>query len=310
LILLCGIPSESGVETVARALDAIGADYLVLNQRRVATTSIELDGVGATGVLRYDGRAVDLETVGGVLLRMMDDARLPELAGEPADSPRLARARMLHDLIARWAEVAPGPIVNRYSAMGSNFSKPYQQQLIVAAGFATPATLVTNDPDAVCAFAAEHGRVIFKSISSERSIVKELTDAEMERLEAIRWCPVQFQQRIEGDDMRVHTVGERVFATRMRTAATDYRYASRQVGRGAEFEPAELDDEVAERCVALGRSLGLEVAGIDFKAPPDGPLVCLEVNPSPVFSYYEANTGQPIAAAVAELLASPALVGR
>ena len=32
--------------------------------------------------------------------------------------------------------------------------------------------------------------------------------------------------------------------------------------------------------------------------------MCLEVNPSPVFSYYELNTEQPIADAVARLLAT------
>ena len=55
--------------------------------------------------------------------------------------------------------------------------------------------------------------------------------------------------------------------------------------------------------MALARGLGLPFAGIDLKVAPDGRVVCFEVNPSPGFSYYEANTGQPIAAAVAEYLA-------
>lgn len=45
-----------------------------------------------------------------------------------------------------------------------------------------------------------------------------------------------------------------------------------------------------------------QVAGIDLKLAPDGRVFCLEVNPSPVFSYYEQHTGQPIADAVARLL--------
>jgi len=44
------------------------------------------------------------------------------------------------------------------------------------------------------------------------------------------------------------------------------------------------------------------VAGIDLKLAPDGRTFCLEVNPSPVFSYYEHHTGQPIADTVARLL--------
>ena len=48
------------------------------------------------------------------------------------------------------------------------------------------------------------------------------------------------------------------------------------------------------------------MAGIDLKLGPDGDVVSLEVNPSPVFSYYELHTGQPIADAIARLLDPPA----
>ena len=40
MILLCGIPSESPLAMVARALDAIGADYRFVNQRMVADCAI------------------------------------------------------------------------------------------------------------------------------------------------------------------------------------------------------------------------------------------------------------------------------
>ena len=95
----------------------------------------------------------------GVYLRFMDDRELPELRGEPDESPARASSRAFHDLFGQWADIAPARVVNRYTAMGSNFSKPYQSQLIQAHGFAVPETLVTNEPDLVRAFAAEHGRL-------------------------------------------------------------------------------------------------------------------------------------------------------
>ena len=193
-------------------------------------------------------------------------------------------------------------MVNRYAAMGSNFSKPFQAQLIRDHGFDVPATLVTNDPAQVLEFRAAHGPLIYKSISSERSIVHRLDGRDLDRLERIRWCPVQFQEYVAGPNVRVHTVGDHAFATRIETDATDYRYAVRQTGRPASFAVHELDPEISGRCVRLTRSLGLEVAGIDLKLAPDGRVICLEVNPSPVFSYYESNTGQPIADAIAGLL--------
>jgi glutathione synthase/RimK-type ligase-like ATP-grasp enzyme len=65
----------------------------------------------------------------------------------------------------------------------------------------------------------------------------------------------------------------------------------------------ELSDDLAEMCVKLSAGLGLALAGIDLKITKDNRVYCFEVNPSPAFSYYEANTGQPIALAVAGYLA-------
>lgn len=306
MILLCGIPSETSLAIVADALERRGVEHIVVSQRHVRELALELrvDAAGVGGRLTGPGYEVELADVTGVYLRFMDDRELPELAGEPPDSPARAAGRAFHELFGHWADIAPARVVNRYAAMGSNFSKPYQSQLIRAHGFAVPETLVTNDPALVQGFAAEHGRLIYKSISGERSIVALLDEADDERLERIRWCPVQFQAFVDGPNVRVHTVGEEVFATIVETDAVDYRYASRQIGRGADFAPYELDDELAERCLRLAVGLGLDVAGLDLKLPPDGRVICLEVNPSPVFSYYERNTGQPIADAVARLLAS------
>jgi glutathione synthase/RimK-type ligase-like ATP-grasp enzyme len=308
VILLCGIPSESSQARLAGALDELGAAYRFVNQRRVRSSAIRLehDGARVGGVLEHDGWRIALDDVTGIYLRFMDDRRLPELAREPDGSPARRASRAFHDIVGQWAEIADACVMNRYGAMSSNFSKPFQAQLIAEHGFAVPETLVTNDPELVRAFVAEHGRAIYKSISSERSIVEVVGERDLARLDAIRWCPVQFQAFVAGFDVRVHTVGEEVFATRIASAATDYRYAHRQTGESATMTPYELGDELATRCVRLAAGLGLELAGIDLRLTPDGEAVCFEVNPSPVYSYYEAHTGQPMAAAIARYLAGVA----
>ena len=162
-----------------------------------------------------------------------------------------------------------------------------------------PPTLVTSEPDEVLAFLSRHGRVIYKSLSSVRSIVQQLDDAALARLDRIRWCPTQFQAFVAGTNVRVHVIGDRVYATAVSTEATDYRYAARQAGKSAELREVRLSDELAQRCIDLARYLGLEFAGIDLKVTSDDEVYCFEVNPSPAFSYYENNTGQPIALGVA-----------
>jgi glutathione synthase/RimK-type ligase-like ATP-grasp enzyme len=170
-----------------------------------------------------------------------------------------------------------------------------------------PPTLITNDPEAVLAFRKEHGTIIYKSISAVRSIVKTLDDEDMARLDRIGWCPVQFQAAIPGTNIRVHVVGEELFPTWIESTHVDYRYAKRQ-GGSTELSATTLPDEIAARCIALTADLGLAFAGIDLKLTPGSDYYCFEVNPSPAFSYFEANTGQPIAAAVARYLAGGAAI--
>lgn len=305
MILLCGIPSESPMALVREALDEAGAPYVFFNQRHFAEAEFdfEIRAGRADGRFKIGGETYALSDFTAVFPRMMDDRFLPELSGEPEASPRRRACRALHDAIHRWTEVSDARVVNRSGPMSSNFSKPYQTQLIQAHGFLIPETLITNDPALAREFRRRHGRVIFKSISGVRSIVRTLEDEDLKRLNLIRLCPTQFQAFVAGTNLRVHTVGDRVFATAVSTDATDYRYAHRQTGDPAELREVELSDWLAEKCLALARGLGLAFAGIDLKVTPDEQVYCFEVNPSPAFSYYESHTGQPISRAVAAYLA-------
>jgi len=303
MILLAGIPSESPVAFLAEALDERGADYRFFNQRKSADCAVELSvgSEGADGELRMSGETWRLADFAGVYVRFMDDRLLPELEDEPDNSPLRRHTRSLHDALYRWFEVADSRVVNRCDPQGSNGSKPYQAQLIAAHGLRVPETLITNDPEAALAFRETHGAVIYKSISGVRSIVKELDDEDVLRLDDIRWCPVQFQALVPGTDVRVHVIDEDVHATEIVSDAIDYRYARRSGGSAA-LRATTLSDDLAERCVALAAGLGLAFAGIDLRLGPDGEATCFEVNPSPGYSYYQANTGQPIAASLARYL--------
>jgi hypothetical protein len=304
MILLCGIGSEAPLAMVREQLEALQVPQVLFHQRRFATTEMEFAIAGAriTGSLRLDGHSYRLEDFRGVYSRLMDDQVLPELKNEPANSPQRQYCRALHDTLIRWCELAPARVVNRSAPMGSNFSKPYQAQLIHAQGLAVPEILISSDPEQVREFHSRHQKVIYKSISGVRSIVQILKEEDLARLDRIRWCPTQFQAFVEGTNVRVHTIGTEVFATAIETTATDYRYAHQQGGQTA-LKAVELPGELAERCIRLAKALGLDFAGIDLKVTPDQQVYCFKVNPSPAFSYYEANTGQPIARAVARYLA-------
>jgi glutathione synthase/RimK-type ligase-like ATP-grasp enzyme len=180
-------------------------------------------------------------------------------------------------------------------------SKPYQAQFITSVGFLTPRTLITNDPNAVREFKRENGQIIFKSISSIRSIVREFEGSYTTHTERIRFLPTQFQKFIQGTNIRVHVIGDRIFATKVNTEAVDYRYAGRD-GLDVDMESYQLPDSERERCLSLSRILRLPLCGIDLKLTPAGEYYCFEVNPSPAYSYYQEHSGQPIAEAIIDYL--------
>jgi len=202
----------------------------------------------------------------------------------------------------------PCVVVNRVKASTSNDSKIYQARLAESFGLRTPRTLVTTEPDDVFAFHEACGRrVVYKSLSSVRSIVTRLNEEDLsQRLGLLRNCPTQFQECVEGVDVRVHAVDARVFATEIVSEVSDYRYAAR-AGAAVSLRPTEIPDDVAGACIRMTRALGLALSGIDLRRTPDGEYYCFEVNPSPGFIYYERSTGQPISEAVAHLLRDGAL---
>jgi hypothetical protein len=95
MILLCGIPSETPLRMVAECLIAASADFVIFNQRHVADCDLEFEvtNVRVSGDLRIQGRIYPLESFQSVYSRMMDDRCLPELDGEPDDSPRRLHCR-------------------------------------------------------------------------------------------------------------------------------------------------------------------------------------------------------------------------
>ena len=317
MILLLGIPTETPMALVTAALDDLEEPFILFNQRRAAEASLELSvhNGQVSGVFALKGQEYPLEAFGGIYNRMMDDRSLPEVRDLPLEHPDRMHCRRLHDALLQWMEICPARVINRMAAMASNSSKPYQMQLIRQHGFSIPETLITNDPELVREFYRQHGQVIYKSASGVRSIVSSLRPEDFERLESIRWCPTMFQKQVMGENLRVHVIGEQVFATRIQTNAVDYRYAGRWA-RHTELQAVDIDAELAKRCITLACSLGLAFAGIDLMLTDEpvsrsgddngidngGRIYCFEVNPNPGFSYFEAHTGQPIAQAVADYL--------
>ena len=307
MILVCGGLADIVTELFCSRLESMRTPYRLLDLGRFPE-GVEVEWIWnsgeVSGFIRTGDWTLDLASVTGVFVRYLGmDGHAP-FTTVPTGHEHTALSEAQCGLVAL-VESLTCPVANKASVSMSNCSKPYQALLVRESGLLTPPTLITNDPDAALRFWDECGhRVIFKSLSGVRSTVRELDEGDRDRLPLLRYGPAQFQKFLAGDNIRVHTVGTEAIATRIRSGAVDYRYASHQ-GSRAELEPTELPPAVVEACVGLSQQMGLLLAGIDLKETPEGEYYCFEVNPSPGFAYYEQHTGQPISAVLVEALNQP-----
>jgi glutathione synthase/RimK-type ligase-like ATP-grasp enzyme len=307
LVLLWGLESDPPLVAVREQLHLLGVANELVDQRQILDTDVQLNvGESIDASLRIRNREIDLNEITAIYVRPYDSHQLPEIANAGPQSLAWQHATEVDDILASWSEITSAFVVNRLGAMASNNSKPYQLQQIQNLGFSVPETLITNDPIAARAFWERHGTVIYKSVSAVRSRVARLRPEHVERLGDLSSCPTQFQQWISGTDHRVHVVGDEVFASEVLCGADDYRYPDQHP---VEVRACCLPEEIENRSRRLARALQLSVAGVDLRRTPDGEWFCFEVNPSPAFTYYEEATGQPIAYAIARLLANGPLDG-
>lgn len=311
MILVCGGLADKVTELMCSRLEDCGYPYRFLDLARFPrgyTLTARWDGATPSGYLAGDGWRLGFDQISGVFVRYLGaDGRIAPAELESSLIPSVY-AEADAALMTLFEQLTC-PVVNRVAGGVSNNSKPYQALIIRNCGLLVPPTLVTCDPAAAEHFcSAWDGAVIYKSLSGQRSIVRRVGVEQRKRFDLLTNGPAQFQAQIVGQNIRVHTVGDQLFVTRVRSDSIDYRY-SHQDGGHTELEESDLPPAIGAACLRLARELDLLVAGIDLMETPDGQYYCFEVNPAPGFLYYERVAGQPISAAIAELLHNGQFVG-
>ncbi len=194
-----------------------------------------------------------------------------------------------------WMDEAGLPIVNRPGGNQLNSYKPAHYAWLSANGLLVPPSLLSADPQRIMRFVGG-GRTVVKPICGTRATTREIRAGDLDRLAGSEG-PVLVQRMIEGDDVRVHVVGDAVIACRFSSTAIDYR-SDRRAERAVLDIPAEL----AGLLVAKTAEQGLLFAGWDFKLDRDGTYWCLESNPMPGYSFYDRVCEGAISDALIKLL--------
>ena len=133
----------------------------------------------------------------------------------------------------------------------------------------------------------KNNKYIVKSLSGVRSIVVDNDEFSAWDLQNLNNVPVLFQEKAEGNDLRVHVIADRVFArTFPRKTCVDYRYDASFFEMSA---VESLDEGLQDFVFRVSRHEQNELMGIDF-IQSDNTYTVLEANPSPGWSaYHECN---------------------
>jgi glutathione synthase/RimK-type ligase-like ATP-grasp enzyme len=269
------------------------------------TLSLSYQGAARRAFLRRTGGGeIDLAAVRAVWWRRPQNFRLPATLRDPAQrrfvnsEAATAFQGMYQSLDAFWINEPARDLVATH--------KPFQLALAQAVGLDIPDTLMTNDPDEARAFWSAHpGEVVYKQFVALPDTWREtrrLGKAEEAVAESIRLTPVIFQRNVPAvADLRVIVIGASVFAAAADVRGGEYPQDVR-MNLDARYEAHDLPQPVVERLHRLMDRLGLVYGAIDFRLTPDGQYVFLEINPAGQFLYIEQQTGQKIAAALAEKL--------
>lgn len=189
------------------------------------------------------------------------------------------------------------PLVNPPETNAQHGRKPYQLELLRAAGVPVPRWTATNDPAAVRRFVREVGDAIYKPLGGGATVRRvEREDLSDERLSALAYAPVMFQEHVRGVSARAFVVGRRVVAAaEIHSPEVDYRRDERDV------VAVRLTAEDRRAAVVAARACGMAFAGVDFIRHGKGFCV-LECNPSPMFAVFERKTGLDVAGPLADYL--------
>lgn len=194
--------------------------------------------------------------------------------------------------------------------------KIYQLFLAKEAGFITPKTIITNDPEKVRRFYREcGGKVVFKAIQGELLDYGEksfsipttlITDKHLKGIDLVKHTPALFQEFIEkAYELRITVVGDKIFPVKIEpltdiSHAVDWRYP--ELMDKLSYSRTVLPENISTFCFLLLQQLRLSFGAFDFAVGKNGEVYFLEINPNGQWYWLEDRTGLLISDAIADML--------
>jgi glutathione synthase/RimK-type ligase-like ATP-grasp enzyme len=304
---------------VARALESRGARVYRFNTDLFPTDlQLSLDEAGGGRLSGPEG-VLELADVTAVWYRRnATGSRIPEDMDPQLRRPSVEESRRV--VFGMMAALGVFQL-DALEVVRRSEHKPLQLKLARELGMDVPRTLMTNDPEAVRAFAAScPGGVVTKMMASfavyekgQEQVVftTPLEAKQLEDLDGLELCPMTFQERVvKAMELRVTVVGDRVMAASIDSQALPRaREDWRREGAAlvSAWKHYTLPEPLHAQVLKLMDALGLNYGAFDFIVTPEGRHVFLEVNPSGEFMWLMKHPGLPVDEALADVLSGRAM---
>ncbi|MFL1899279.1 ATP-grasp ribosomal peptide maturase [Streptomyces tauricus] len=308
LILTC--EQDVTADMVVAELDGNGVPVVRLDPADLpgpVALSGEYVRGGFHGHLSAGGRLVSMSGLRSVWVRR--PGAPASNAAEPSDWLTEESAQALYGMLrstdARW--------MNHPDAARRARHKPWQLSLAQRCGLPVPATLITTFPQAARDFADRFPDLVVKPVSGAhpqeppRAVPTSRVAPDTD-FAAVAFGPTLLQRRVvKRADIRLTCVGDQLFAARKPVAPdadpdeVDVRFATSD----ALWRPVDTPSSVAAGVRSYLREARLAFGAFDFAEDAEGMWWFLECNQSGQFGFVQIESGQRIAAAVADWLAAP-----
>jgi len=318
ILIVTHTGDNSSVDAVIRSIEEAGGQAIRFDVDRyplTTTLTTSFRGNQWSGLLHTPGADYELADISAVwyrrshglgkgLQQTADPQFLPAIMGE-----------LRHTLMGM-LEGLPCFQMERFSVYRRLDSKEEQLKKAARHGLLIPNTCISNDENQVRAFIRrQNGLVITKmqsafaiNLDEEEHVVftNEVTPASINDLNALRLCPMMFQQKIEKKlELRVTIVGQALFAfsidsQRVDNAKTDWRKEGASMIN--DWQPYELPQQVKQQLLAFMAGYGLNYGAIDLLLTPGDEYYFLEVNAAGEYFWLDRLCDNAISRQIAAVL--------
>ncbi|MGH3852514.1 MAG: MvdC/MvdD family ATP grasp protein [Pseudonocardiaceae bacterium] len=315
MVLVLADAGDWSAAEVGKHLDARGVRWLLLDtadfpQRMSLDARLDTGHSGWQGEVTIGGQTLRLGEVTAVYYRKPRDFDLPDGLSGPERRFSHAQARVglggvLASLPVRW--------LSHPSALADAEYKPRQLAMLRQAGLPTPPTLITNNPEAVRAFAAAQGDLVVKPLAEPivwegggESVVftRRVAVEDLDTLDGVDATAHLFQVFQEkGCECRVMAVGtDRLFAVAIHAGSSESYVDWRSDYAALRYEVIKTPEHIRAGIARYLRAAALAYSAFDFVIRPDGTWMTLEANASGMWGWLAEECGLPIAEAIADEL--------